>query len=228
MFSVIKSQIVWYNGGMDTTKVYGRFIFMTVIYLDFEGCKKGESPASHEIVIMNDGHIMIYDRKAKTGKIENQQKFATDVYEVANLFENIRSVLSQDTFNNEVISPTTRTTDIRFRLHYSRTHIEECSPFLSNFEGVSVMDLIDGYIAFAKKEHTYYNWYEVAFNEFDTKGYSYFYKDDSIKIGDRVVVPTGAENKETVGHVINFWRIPEEKLPYPAEKTKWIIRKVED
>lgn len=103
--------------------------------------------------------------------------------------------------------------------------ILECDRSDSN--GISILSVIEGFISFSREDHSYYNWYSVAFNDFDDHGYSYFYDDDSIEIGDRVLVPVGKENRECVGTVINFWRLPEERLPYPPEKTKKIIKKVD-
>lgn len=75
---------------------------------------------------------------------------------------------------------------------------------------------------------TYYDVYEVAFSEFSSHGYSYFYDDDSLQIGDKVIVPIGEEEKTSVATVIGYWRYAKEHLPYPAEKIKKIIKKVEE
>ena len=146
-----------------------------------------------------------------------------DPYEISLLYTNIKDILATDTYNNTYL----KSPGIIFRIVYSDNHFEACPPLLANKSGVTILATIEGLIAFARKEHTYYNWYSVAFSQFDDNGYSYFYDDDSIKIGDKVIVPVGPNNLERVGTVINFWRLSEERLPYPASKTKKIIRKAD-
>lgn len=200
---------------------------MTLAYLDFSKSGNTGAPAVREYNIFNTGMILIRDLKEKTGKEVKQQTIKADVYEAATLFKNIQDILRSDTCDSQILSAKTQMTDIRFILVYSPEHSEACSPLACNEKGVSILSLIDGFVTYAKQDHTYYNWYEVSFNKYDSKSYSYFYEDDSIQVGDHVLVPTGHENKETPGIVVNFWRVSEEHLPYPKEKTKWIIRKIE-
>ena len=179
-------------------------------------------------MVFSDGTIRIREGNAGSLEIASEEFLHSDPYEVASLYYNIRNILENDEYDKDTLSPTTKTTDIRFEICYSKSgHVEVCSPLLADENGISLISVIDGFVAFARKEHTYYNWYEVVFSEFDEHGYSYFYDDDSIKIGDKVVVPTGPQNKERTATVVNFWRLSEERLPYPASKTKKIIRKIE-
>ena len=213
---------------MGEVLVFKKFLYISLAYLDFSERGPEEIPARKEYAIFNNGMIRIREGKSGTLEVDSEEILQTDPYEVASLYYNIKNILENDEYDKETLSPTTKTTDIRFEICYSSSgHGETCSPFLADENGITILSVIDGFIAFARKEHTYYNWYEVVFSEFDSHGYSYFYDDDSIKIGDKVIVPTGPDNKERTATVINFWRLSEERLPYPAEKTKRIIRKIE-
>ncbi len=206
---------------MSEDLVFKKFICMNLAYLNFE--EDPENPEIRDSVIFNDGTVKISEKKSGSEEWELKEMLKTDPYEIAILFDNIKAILECDTYD----STTFETPGIQFRILYSQSHQETCSPLLADGNGISIVSVIDGFLAFARKEHTYYNWYSVSFNKFDTEGYSYFYDDDSIKVGDKVIVPVGKDNKEKVGTVVNFWRLSEERLPYPAEKTKRIIRKLE-
>lgn len=56
--------------------------------------------------------------------------------------------------------------------------------------------------------------------------YHYLTDDPTIKIGDRVLVPVG--DKETTGTVVSVGQYMRLAAPYPVDKTKFIIRKMED
>lgn len=60
------------------------------------------------------------------------------------------------------------------------------------------------------------------------KSYYYLTDDDSIEIGDFVLVPAGNDNHEAVVEVVNIEYFSEENVPLPIEKTKRIIRKCTD
>lgn len=53
-------------------------------------------------------------------------------------------------------------------------------------------------------------------------------EDDSIKIGDFVLVPTGENNYNTVVEVVDIKYFNEENVPISIEKTKRIICKCTD
>jgi hypothetical protein len=65
---------------------------------------------------------------------------------------------------------------------------------------------------------------------FDQSGNTYYYRteDRTIEEGDEVVVPVGADNREEVVIVDAVDYYKPEDVPFPIEKTKMIIRKVED
>ena len=58
--------------------------------------------------------------------------------------------------------------------------------------------------------------------------YSFRTEDDSIKIGDTVIVPVGKNQKEKKGKVVSVGQYFRLSVPYPVEKTKLILRKVDN
>ena len=79
----------------------------------------------------------------------------------------------------------------------------------------------------AKRRKSEYIFCSVTFDE-GYKSYYYLTEDDSIEIGDLVLVPAGKDNHEAVVEVVNIEYFSEEKVPLPIEKTKRIIRKCID
>lgn len=75
-----------------------------------------------------------------------------------------------------------------------------------------------------KSEHIFCS---VTFDD-GYKSYYYLTDDDSIEIGDFVLVPAGKDNHEAVVEVVNIEYFSEENVPLPIEKTKRIIRKCTD
>lgn len=57
------------------------------------------------------------------------------------------------------------------------------------------------------------------------KPYYYLTKDETLEIGDNVVVPVGWFNKFEVVKISNIEYFSREEVPFPLEQTKWIIRK---
>lgn len=57
------------------------------------------------------------------------------------------------------------------------------------------------------------------------KTYYYTTEDESIEIGDMVIVPVGADNNELTGEVEDIEYFLPENVPFPLERTKTIIRK---
>lgn len=60
------------------------------------------------------------------------------------------------------------------------------------------------------------------------KSYYYISDDNSIKVGDSVVVPVGTGNHHSVAEVVKVEYFAEEDVPLPLEMTKNIIRKCTD
>lgn len=207
-------------------KIVPAFAYMEMSYIVFDDESHKGIPAMRRCGILNDGRVIIREHEHGTGKLVHEEIYQADVYEIATLYDNFKRILGCDQCDKATASADSSTVQIRFQICYSEYHEETCSPFLTDENGISIMSVFDGFLAFVKQEHTYYNWCEVMFGEYDTKRYSYFNKDDSIKIGDKVVVPVGKDNKEQTATVVNFWRLAEEKLPFPADKTKWIIRRL--
>lgn len=78
-----------------------------------------------------------------------------------------------------------------------------------------------------KRRTTDYIYCSVVFEE-GQKSYYYLTEDDSIKIGDFVLVPAGKDNREVVVEVVNIEYFSEDNVPLPIEKTKRIICKCMD
>lgn len=78
-----------------------------------------------------------------------------------------------------------------------------------------------------KRLTTDYIYCSVVFDE-GQKSYYYLTDDDSIEIGDFVLVPVGKDNHEAVVEVVNIEYFSVENVPLPVEKTKRIIRKCTD
>ena len=76
----------------------------------------------------------------------------------------------------------------------------------------------------AKRRKSEYIFCSVIFDE-GYKSYYYLTDDDSIEIGDFVLVPAGRDNREAVVKVVNIEYFSEVNVPLPVEKTKRIIRK---
>lgn len=78
-----------------------------------------------------------------------------------------------------------------------------------------------------KRRRGDYIFCSVTFDE-GYKSYYYLTDDDSIEVGNVVVVPAGKDNHEAVVEVVNIEYFNEENVPLPIEKTKRIIRKSTD
>ena len=78
-----------------------------------------------------------------------------------------------------------------------------------------------------KRRKSEYIFCSVTFDE-GYKSYYYLTDDDSIEIGDFVLVPAGNDNHEAVVEVVNIEYFGEENVPLPVEKTKRILRKCAD
>lgn len=78
-----------------------------------------------------------------------------------------------------------------------------------------------------KRRQSEYIFCSVTFDE-GYKSYYYLTNDDSIEVGDFVIVPAGKDNHEAVVEVVNIEYFNDENAPLPAEKTKRIIRKCTD
>jgi hypothetical protein len=76
-----------------------------------------------------------------------------------------------------------------------------------------------------KRRKSDYIYCSVTFDE----GYNIYYyltDDESIEVGDLVLVPAGIHNREVVVEVVDIEYFSEENVPLPLEKTKRIIRKI--
>lgn len=78
-----------------------------------------------------------------------------------------------------------------------------------------------------KRRKSEYIFCSVTFDE-GYKSYYYLTEDDSIEIGDFVLVPAGKDNHEAVVEVVNIEYFDEENVLLPIENTKEIICKCMD
>lgn len=76
----------------------------------------------------------------------------------------------------------------------------------------------------AKRRKDDYIFCSVTFDD-GYKSYYYLADDDSIEVGDSVLVPAGKDNHTAIVEVVNIEYFSEEKAPFPIEKVKHIIRK---
>ena len=60
------------------------------------------------------------------------------------------------------------------------------------------------------------------------QSYYYLTDDESIRAGDNVLVPVGLTNVEKMAQVVKVEYYSKDKVPFPVEDTKWIIRKCRD
>ena len=65
----------------------------------------------------------------------------------------------------------------------------------------------------------------IEYRKSGYKSYYYISDDDTIEVGDFVIVPAGKDNHEAVVEVVKKEYFAEENVPLPMEKTKHIIRK---
>lgn len=61
---------------------------------------------------------------------------------------------------------------------------------------------------------------------FTNRAFSYRTEDDTIQIGDGVIVPVGADSEEMEGKVVSVGKYVRAGVPYPVEKTKFILKKI--
>lgn len=78
-----------------------------------------------------------------------------------------------------------------------------------------------------KRHKNDYIFCSVTFDE-GYKSYYYITDDDSIEVGDSVLVPAGKDNHTAIVEVVNIEYFSEKDAPLPVEKTKHIIRKCTD
>lgn len=76
----------------------------------------------------------------------------------------------------------------------------------------------------AKRRKSEYIMCSVAF-DFGEKKYRYLTDDESIKVGDSVLVPTGDDNIETVATVVEIGDFNVNQIPFSTDKIKHIICK---
>lgn len=83
------------------------------------------------------------------------------------------------------------------------------------------------FLEVAKNDKTIYYYCAVVYED---GPYPYHYRtnDTTLKIGDKVVVPVGYQNTERIATIVSVEQHSRLTVPYPVEKTKFIIRKHEE
>ncbi len=66
---------------------------------------------------------------------------------------------------------------------------------------------------------------DVIFSSEDEQTYSYISDEDGYEVGDLVAVPTGKDNHEAIVCVKAVGKCTTDKLPFPDEKMKRVIRR---
>lgn len=79
----------------------------------------------------------------------------------------------------------------------------------------------------AKRKTSDYIFCSVEFDE-GSKSYYYLSEDDTLTIGDFVFVPIGKDGRTAIVEIVNIEYFPEDKVPFPLDKVKRIIRKCTD
>lgn len=102
--------------------------------------------------------------------------------------------------------------------------IETVKDFLSIYEFGDIFN--ESFYNKVKRSKSDYIFLSVRFNN-GYKRYYYLTNDDSIKIGDLVVVPVGKDNHDNVVEVEDIEYFNEHNLPRPLENTKYIIGKLD-
>lgn len=78
----------------------------------------------------------------------------------------------------------------------------------------------------AKQDKTIY-YYAVVYED-NPYPYHYRIEDATLKSGDKVVVPVGNQNTERDAKIVSIEQHSRLTVPYPIEKTKFVIRKYEE
>lgn len=74
-------------------------------------------------------------------------------------------------------------------------------------------------------DKTIYTYCGVLF-PFSNRAFSYRTEDDTIQIDDVVIVPVGRDNEEMEGKVVSVGKYARAGVPYPVEKTKFVLKKI--
>ena len=75
-----------------------------------------------------------------------------------------------------------------------------------------------------QEDESIYTYCGVSFGH-STHPYSYRTEDTTIKVGDTVIVPVGENEDEVKGKIVFVGQYAGGAVPYPVEKTKFVIRK---
>lgn len=102
---------------------------------------------------------------------------------------------------------------------------EDVDNFLYSYDSVEMIN--PSFYGKARHHGSEYIYCSVEFDE-GCNTYYYIADDDSIEIGDYVIVPAGKDNHHAIVRVVDIEYYSEEYAPFPVEKTKHVIRKCTD
>lgn len=175
-------------------------------------------------------------RVSRKYEIENGIESLLDNFDAEGLFTNIKGN------PDDVIDIPNETRDYKITINYKKNpqRIIEGSndknglpEDFANF-AMTVLDFIRFYglgeildpsvYRKVKRRKSEYIFCSVIFSG-GYKSYYYLTDDDSIEVGDFVLVPAGKDNHEVIVEVVDVEYFSEENVPLPIEKTKKIIRK---
>lgn len=68
---------------------------------------------------------------------------------------------------------------------------------------------------------TVYTFYGVTFSHANAI-YHYLSNDETLSIGDKVIVPVGSNNKDVIAEIVTIEKHRRKTAPYPVDKAKYI------
>lgn len=172
-------------------------------------------------------------------EIEGGIESLLDDFDVDDLFDHIAGN------PDDVVEPPNETKEYRITIDYKKNpqrvitgtfdknglpdDFEEFADTVSDFiRFYGLGEILDPYVyGKVKRRTTDYIFCSVIFDE-GQKSYYYLTEDDSIEVGDFVIVPVGKDNHEAIVRVVDIEYFAEGSTPLPVEKTKHIIRKCTD
>lgn len=227
---------------------------ITKITLDYHRSTRIKSDqksngAAWDFVTWDYTEHLIIDRETET--LEHIQNIGTGCkvsrrYEIEDGVESLFEIFDEeDLFSyiegtpDDVIETPNETRNYRITLDYRKNPqrvIEGCydknglpADFIVDFIRFYGMGEILDPAVYGKKKRrqSEYIFCSVMFEE-GHKSYYYLTDDDSIEVGDFVLVPAGKDNHEAVVEIVDIEYFSAENVPLPVEKTKRIIRKCTD
>lgn len=112
----------------------------------------------------------------------------------------------------------------RHGLPYDFSHFMKKLSEFTNYYGIGEIFSTSENMSLKSRLHDTYIYCSVVFNGGDMT-YYYLTDDESIKVGDFVVVPVGYDNVETIVKVVKMEICKSKNVPYTLKNMKRVIRK---